>query len=208
MISALLRSPLNRSLAVVVLAGSLYATAAHATPSTIDFGSIPYGSVDGVTADGVTFGYTEYGSSSPQAWFNVDLGSGVTQNVQTPALVGYTDGVLTLNFAAPVSAIAFGVAETTDITLTPGFSVSVYDATGNLLSASSVETDPLVYFSEGQYSYGGQLASKAVITFDSTDANLFALGSVTTTVPEPSSMAIFAAGLIALGATIVRRRQA
>jgi hypothetical protein len=203
--SALLRCPIRRSLAAVTLLGSLYATTAGAT--TIDFGSLPQESINGVTVGDVTFGYTEFGSASPEALSDVDLGTGVTQNVQSPALVGPTDGVLTLNFANPISEIAFGVAETTNATLTPGFSVSVYDAAGDLLDSAAVETDPLVLFSEGEFGYDGALASSVVITFDSVDANEFALGSVTYAVPEPASIATFAVGLMVLGATVVRRRQ-
>jgi hypothetical protein len=43
------------------------------------------------------------------------------------------------------------------------------------------------------------------ISFDSVDANEFALGSVT--VPEPGSLAMFSVGLLVLGTTAMRRRK-
>jgi hypothetical protein len=198
-------SSIKRSLTTAILLGSLYAVSAGAT--TIDFGSLPQESVNGVTVDGVTFGYTEFGSVSPEALFDVDLGPGVTQNVQTPALVGFTDGVLTLSFAQAIQQLSFGVAETTNLSLTPGFSVSLFDGS-TLLGSTGVETDPLVLFSEGEFSYVGQPVTSIAISFDSVDANEFALGSVNFTVPEPASSTVFAAGLMLLGAMVVRRRQA
>jgi hypothetical protein len=204
--SALLRSPIKLSLAAATVIGSLYAGSAGAT--TIDFGSLPQESVDGVTVGDVTFGYTEFGSASPSALFDVDLGTGVTQHIQSPALVGFADGVLTLNFANPVQYISFGAALTTDQPLTPGFSVSLYDAGGTLLNSTDVDTNPLVLFSEGEFSYDGEAASSMAISFDGADANQFALGSVSYTVPEPGSVAILGMGLLVLGATVVARRQA
>jgi hypothetical protein len=203
--SSLPRSSIIRSIAAAVLFGSLYASAASAT-TTIGYGSLPQEPVNGVTVDGVTFGYTEFGSASPEALFNVDIGAGNTQNVDEAALVGFTDGILTLNFASPVSHISFAAALTTNASLTPGFSVSVFDAAGDVLDSTNVDTTPLAVFSEGEFSYDGADATSVAISFDSVDANEFALGSVT--VPEPASLAMFTVGLLALGTTVVRRRKA
>jgi hypothetical protein len=113
--------------------------------------------------------------------------------------------VLTLSFAAAVSEIDFPVALTTNASLAPGFSVTVYDAFGNVLDSANVATNPLAVFSEGEFSYDGSAASSVAITFDSVDANYFALGEVT--LPEPDSIAIFTLGLMVLGAAVIRRRQ-
>jgi hypothetical protein len=202
---ALPRLPLARTLMAAALLGSLSAVTANAT--TIDFGSVPEESANGVTLDGVTFGYTEFGSASPEALVGVDVGAGVAQGITSSALVGPTDGVLTLSFASPVGQIGFDVAETTNLSLTPGYSVSVFNAAGTLLTTTNVDTNPLVLFSEGEFNYNGGPASSVVISFDSVDANEFALGPVTYGVPEPADIGILAVGLIGLGATVMRRRQ-
>lgn len=205
------RIPLKRSLAAALLLGSACATAARAN-QIIDFSTLPQESVDGVTADGVTFGYSEFGSSSPEAFFDESVGAGNTELVQPTALVGLADGVLTLNFANAVSEIDFPVALTTNQSLSPGFSVTVFDAAGDVLDTTDVATTALANFTEGAFSYDGAAASSVSITFDSIDgvfqgdANEFALGNVT--VPEPDSIGILAMGLMALGAMVVRRRQA
>jgi hypothetical protein len=204
--SCSLYSSIKRPLAAALLLGSLYASAAGA--ATIDFGSLPQESVDGVTVDGVTFGYTEFGSSSPEALFNVDIGAGSTVNVQTPALVGFTDGVLKMSFAQAIQHISFGVAETTNLPLTDGFTVSLFNAAGALVESEDIDTNPLALFSEGLFDYDGQAVSSVVISFDSVDANQFALGSIDfTAVPEPATSAILGMGLVALATVGNRRRR-
>jgi hypothetical protein len=193
-----------RSLAVAAVLGTLSAASAGAT--TLDFGTLPNESVNGVTANGITFGYTEFGSPSPEAFFNVNVGAGATQNIPGAALVGMTDGVLTLNFATPIEQLSFDVAETTNLTLTPGYTVSLFDTGGDLLQTTNVETDPLVFFTEGEFNYDGAPASTVEISFDPNDANQFAIGPLTF-VPEPSSTSIFVVGLALLGLTAARRRQ-
>jgi hypothetical protein len=195
----------KRPLVLVALLGSFHVAAAGAT--TVDFTSVPQQSANGVTLDGVTFGYTEFGSPSPTAQIDEDVGPGATQLVPEFALVGNTDGVLTLVFAQTVSKVSFAVAETTNLPLTPGFSVSVFDTANNLLQSTDIDTNPLVLFSEGAFTYDGPPASSISIAFDSVDANQFAFGGLTYAAPEPSSIAVLGAGLLGLGAIFVRRRQ-
>src|ERR1700744_211111 len=151
-------SPLKRSLAAALLLGSITTTAAKAN-QIIDFSTLPQESVDGVTADGVTFGYSEFGSSSPEAFFNEAVGAGNTVLVQPTAVVGLADGVLTMNFATPESEIDFAVALTTDVSLSPGFSVTVFDASGDVLDSTDVATTVLANLTEGAFSYDGSAAS-------------------------------------------------
>jgi len=197
------RFSLRRSLAATILLGAFHAGAAHAD-AVIDFSTLPQESVDGVTADGVTFGYTEYGFSSPEALFDVAVGTGNTQLVSPYALVGPADGVLTMTFAAPASAIEFAVALTTNLTLTPGYTVTVYGASGNVLDTDAVTTTALDVLSEGAFTYDGAAASSLAISFDSADANEFALGNVT--IPEPSGLGVFAAGLAILAVVAFHRQ--
>jgi hypothetical protein len=202
--SSFLRSSLKRPLAAALLLGSLCGTSARA--STIDLTPLEGESVNGVTLGDVTFGYTELGSPSPEA-FGQNIGTGDAQYVQGAAVVGFTDGVLTLSFADPVWQLSFAVAETTNAPLTPGFSVSAYDSGGGLVEGTSIDTNPLVLLSEGQFSYVGLGVSSVAISFDSVDADEFAFGGLSATVPEPAGIAVFAAGLMALGVVVARRRQ-
>jgi MYXO-CTERM domain-containing protein len=202
--SGFLSSPFKRSLAAAVLLGSVYVTAASAT--TIDFGAIPQGPIDGVTVGDVSFSYTEFGSHSLEAQASTDI-TGTTQFIDSPALTGPTDGVLTMSFANPIGTISFAVAETTDQPLTAGFFVSLYDASGNLLETDPIATNPNVLFSEGQFSYTGTAASTVAISFDAADANTFAMGPVSYNLPEPGDTATFTVGLLALGTLVAMRRR-
>lgn len=207
--SGVLSSSLKRSLAAALLFGSVSATVAHA--GTLDWGTIGTDasqvSINGLTINGVTLGFTQAGSPSPEALASTNI-TGATQYIDSQALTGPTDGVLTMSFADPIDTISFAVAETTADPLSPGFTVSLYDAGGNLLQTDPIDTVSNVLFSEGQFSYTGTAASSVVVSFDSGDANQFAMGAVSYNLPEPGDMATFAVALVALGAFVVRRRQA
>jgi len=134
---------------------------------TITFDELPFQPVDGLTFNGVTFGFTVGAQPSTDANFN-SFGPGQITYVQDPSLEGNAAGVLTLTFASPTPLLKFGVAIDCVCTLSPGFNVHLFGAGNSDLGTTAVNTQPLISFSEGQFSHTGTAVTKAVITFDPT----------------------------------------
>ena len=171
---------------------------ARATPITLTFDELPSQPVDGLTFQGVTFGFTIGGFPSTDATYN---GGGTTGTfVQLPTLEGEASGILTLDFALPTNILQFGVALKCCGTLTPGFTVELFDPGLLSLGVTPVNTSPLggPAPTEGQFTYSGPLVSRAVIDFEDSGVK-FAFDNLTyEPIPEPTSLLLLGSGLAAL----------
>lgn len=158
---------------------SLLAVGALSAPAavTLRFNELPFQPVNGLTYLGVTFGFTISGVPSHDANYN-SFGPGTITFVQDPSLEGNTAGVLRLDFAGNTSVLGFGVALATTATLTPGFTVQLFDASLNSLGTFPVNTSVLISFTEGHFLYNGATpVRRAVITFSAL-ATRFALDNL------------------------------
>ena len=183
--------------------------AASADAALITFAELPNQPADGVSLQGAAFHFTIGSVTSTDARFNsVALGSNTTLNLQTSTLEGNADGVLTLDFAQPISLLSFNVARLTGATLT-GATVSLFDSALVGFATTPVTISKLVTYSEALYSYTGSTPVKrAVVTFNTGAGPRFAIDNLTfTPVPEPGTML---AGLLLTGfaacARLPRRR--
>ena len=137
-----------------------FGSGASAQVVTLTFDELPFQQVDGLSFMGVTFGFTgtdaAYNSSGP---FAITF-------VQDPTLEGDAAGTLTLDFDVPTPTLQFGVARSAfDTTLTPGFTVELFDSALMSLGTTPVNTTPLISFSEGQFTYSGTPVKRAIVTF-------------------------------------------
>lgn len=180
---------------------------AQADPITIRFDELPAQTpVNGVSVMGVTFGFHVNNLPSTDARYNVG-GPGTSTFLQGPVLEGNAAGVLTLNFLTPTPLLQFGVARLTTAQLNPGATVQLFDVGLQSIGSFTVNTSPLILFSEGQFSYSGALISRAVITFNNPSAGTrFALDNLSIDpVPEPATLALFGTGLASIAIKLRRR---
>src|SRR5262249_53124174 len=140
--------------------------AAWADPITLTFGELSVRPVNGLSLMGVTFGFQVGGAASTDAHYNGGGAGRPHTFVQCPCLEGDARGVLRLTFDTPTPLLSFGVALLTRSSLTPGFTVELFDAGSKSLGVFTVNTNPLILYSEGQFSYLGAPVSQAVITFN------------------------------------------
>ena len=176
-----------------------------ANPITFTFGELPFQPVNGLSFQGVTFTFQIGGLPSLDANYN-SAGPGIITFVQDPSLEGDAAGILTLDFAQAASSLQFGVALSTGAALAPGFTVLLFDQALLSLGATLVNTNPLITFTEAQFSYTGVPVSRAVIDFNQAAASRFALDNlIYTPIPEPGTMLLLGTGLLGLGSTLRKR---
>lgn len=195
-----------RRLVLALLLAAVAAAPATAQTVTLTFDELPTQPVDGLTVKGVTFDFKVLGTDSLDARYGA-LGPGTTPLIQDPSLEGDALGILTLDFAQPVSHLSFGVALLTGLTLTPGCTVDLYDESLAFLGTASANMAPFMFFTEGSLSAAGGPYSRAVVDFH--DAGFrFALDNLTyvVAVPEPGPVALLA-GFAAAGLHFARRRR-
>lgn len=184
-----------------------------AAPITLTFDERPTQPVNNVgNVSGVTFSFTVGGLLSPDARYNA-IGPGDFTFLQGAVLEGDAAGVLTLNFAAPTSLLRFGVGLSTADSLSPGFTVQLFDPALNSLGVTSVSTNPLIFISEGQFSYLGVPIRRAVIDFNENFtpfdvSRRFALDNLTfEPIPEPTTLVLLGTGLAGIGTAVRKRRR-
>jgi hypothetical protein len=152
-------------------------TAAIAQQGTVKLtmDEVSFQPVNGLTIKGVTF------ADTAGAYIDATNG-GQMHYVQDPALVGQTGGeTLTMTFNQPAYGLQFGVALSTQGSVTAGFTVQLYDPLGNALGGPiAVNTAQLSgdNFTEGLFTTSLGDIGKAVVTFNSGAAVLFGLDNV------------------------------
>jgi hypothetical protein len=162
---------------VLVLAAP--ASAATVT-KTLTFTELSPTPANGLHTSGVQFGFTVGGVSSTDATYG-GSGPGTTKYVTDPVLEGNASGQLTLSFDKPTKLLQFGLALATGGSLTPGFTVNLFDRSGASLGSFPVNTQVYSHFifTEARFTKKGLAIKKAVITFDGADAPRFALDNLT-----------------------------
>lgn len=195
---------MKKFLAICVLAALMSAGAAEAAV-TLEFDELPYQSVDGLSYNGVTFGFSVAGSPSTDAHYNA-IGPGILTYVQDSTLEGNAQGILTLDFAHPTHMLEFGLALDTQRPVAGAYTVELFDHTLTSLGTLTGNTDPLILWSEGMFSYSGTAISRAVIGFNDQYARRFAVDNLTTnTIPAPGAILLGGIGAGCVG--WLRRRR-
>ncbi|HUT44664.1 MAG TPA: PEP-CTERM sorting domain-containing protein [Sedimentisphaerales bacterium] len=173
----------------------LMSTGAANAAITLTFDELSKQQIDGLSYSGITFGFKVGGISSTDAVYN-GVGPGTLTYLQDPTLEGTTAGILTLDFATPTDQLQFGVALSSYYAATPGYVVSLYDPSYQLIDAYFGNTSPLVVWSEDQFTYSGTLISRATIGFNNQVASRFALDNLTINpVPAPGAILLSSIGL-------------
>ncbi len=186
----------------------LTATQLFAEPVTLTFSELTARPVNGVSIAGLTFSFTINGKASDQAVFGASL-PGSTTNVSPPALVGSTQGVLTLNFAQATDFLRLGIAFNSFNTLDPGLTVQLFDGSLSLLGSFNLRTLSTTSFTEGLFNRSGVQLGRAVLTFN-PNVSTFALDNLSfnsLAIPEPAALILLGTGLAAIAALTRKRKK-
>ena len=198
-------------LAVFGTACITFATAGSAGAETLTFDELGSPtSVNGLTVKGVTFDFQIDGVDSTDAIYNQsfppELPPNLFVNLQAPILEGNATGILSLDFAQPISELQFAVGVESLAPVTSALTVELFDSESNSLGSMPVNTSNQAILSEGLFTYSGVPVQRAVLDFDETKFGLdptldprFSVDNLSyAAVPEPSSLL----GLLAIGAYV------
>jgi PEP-CTERM motif len=169
---------------------------------------------NGVNALGVTFGFTENGLASTNATYgdtDIDTTGFQLSPLSSPLLLGNSDGVLTLTFAAPSTFLMFDIAFTDSSGL--GGTVTI-NGTGNAFTATGNSgLDGL--FSIGNFMWiPSSSFTQATIAFDNWPGGTqFAIDNLTydepsaSGTPEPGTVGLLGGGMLAFGLIARKKRR-
>jgi hypothetical protein len=187
----------NASLACAV--GALLFTVLPARGGIIHFDELPAQALNGVTVNGVTFHFSIASVPSNDAQFGTLVGPGNVVEIHPPNAEGNSNGLLTIDFAAPVSHVDFGLAISDSSPHAPA-AVGQAFAAGNIsLGNTFVNTAPpgAGQFSQGHFSYTGAplvqlqvdfLVDNARFAIDNLAFDLAPAGGGGPTVPLPPAV--------------------
>jgi|GEM_PF-1096057 len=205
------------SMAITGAAFVALGTGGVAEATTIlTFDELPFQPVDDLSFQGVNFDFKIDGIDSTDANYN-SFGPGAVSFVDDPSLEGNAAGTLSLDFDTFIFEVQFGVAlDALNVDVMPGFTVELFDIAFNSLGVTPVDTAPLVSFSEGLFSYFGAPVTQAVVNFNETSANRFALDNLTfktpivqqaQPVPDPASgLGFLVMGALGVGSVSFLKR--
>lgn len=194
-----------KKLATICVLAVLMSAGATEAASTLTFDELPYQSVDGLSYEGVTFGFAVDGSPSTNAYYGA-VGPGSLTYLQGETLAGDARGILTLDFDSPISQLEFGLALNTRRSVRKAYNVELFDESLVSLGIFSRNTKPLIYWSEGQFTYSGAPISRAVVDFNQRYARHFAIDNLTAnTIPAPGAILLGSIGVSCVG--WLRRRK-
>lgn len=184
----------------------LASTQLWAEPITLTFTELSARPANGVSVAGLTFGYTINGQGSTQAVYGATI-PGSTNNVKPPALVGSTQGVLTLDFVGITTALSFGIAFNSFNTLNPGVTLQLIDGSLKPLSTVAIRTLSTTSFTEALFSLSNTQVGRAVLTFNQ-NVSTFALDNLSfNAIPEPAALILLGSGLAVLAALTKQRKR-
>lgn len=193
---------------VFYFALALIAHGADAATLTMD--EAAFQPVNEVVLPGISFSFTVGGADSADAQYG-SYGSGDLLYITEPSLAGPTDGKLRITLAQPSPELSFGIALQSELPLDDAVSVALYSSGGLLVGHYLIDTQPLVLFSEAQFTYSGASFQFADIEF-AQPGMFFALDNLhyaISAVPEPSSAGLMPVGsilmLIASRAKTIKR---
>lgn len=191
----------------ILIALTVAATPALATTLLFDpseIGEITPQPADSQSAAGVTFGFDIggspngilYGVNEPSAGFTQNLLGGTLGGVSNPSDgIDSIDGILTMVFAVPVTEISFDLAVNV---IGQVFNAATVDL--GAAGSFSIDTDTLVVWSEGSFSWSGSAVSTATVSFvDDPFISEFWIDNLSYVVPEPRTGALLAWGLLVIG---------
>lgn len=170
------------ALAAILLLGMVTAGAGVSVAlTTITMDELPFQPVNGLTLKGVTF------HDTTGAFFHASDG-GQQHFTQDPTTTGLAPGeVLTVDFAQPWPFVQFGMSLDTQGTLTPAFSVELFDPSLVSLGVTNVDASPLPgdHYSEALFTHSGRRISRLVVTFPAIPTfPAFGFDNLTFGVPE------------------------
>jgi hypothetical protein len=176
-----------------------------AEPVTLTFNELLARPVNGVSIAGITFGYTINGQASTQAMYGATI-PGSTTNVQPPALVGSTQGVLTFDFVGATDGLSFGIAFNSFNALNPGLTVQLFDGSLKPIATVNVTTLATNSFTQAFFNRPNTLIGRVVLIFN-PNVSTFALDNLNfNAIPEPAALILLGSGLAVLAALTKRRK--
>ena len=192
----------RRACAIVVAVAAWVGAPARA--ETIDFTELPLNTVaNGAKVKGVTFGYTVNNVASQDARFTA-TGPGLTTITTPPNLEAGTAGVLSLDFATPVTGFGFAYIASTPTANPNGLTVTLTDPKGGMVS-KQLAIDRIGNFAGVRFD-DPSLTPVARVVIDPSFpvGGRFVVDNVTfTPIPEPTGLLALAGSAAVL---LARRR--